>query len=105
MVVHVIDENAHVEEIAVMPEFAGRGHGAALLAEVERWAISRGLQGLTLTTFRDVPWNRPWYERLGFRVLDENELTPQLRAVRDAEDATAFRPSCRSSCVVPTRPT
>jgi GNAT superfamily N-acetyltransferase len=87
VVVHVIDGNAHVEEIAVMPEYGGRGYGAALLAEVERWAAANGLEGMTLTTFRDVPWNKPWYERLGFRVLDDDELTPRLRAVRDGEDA------------------
>jgi hypothetical protein len=41
---------------------------------------------VTLTTFRDVPWNRPWYERLGFRVLGEDELGPELRARRDEEE-------------------
>jgi ribosomal protein S18 acetylase RimI-like enzyme len=87
VVADVIDEHAHVEEIAVLPEFGGRGHGAALLDELQRWTVLDGLKGLTLTTFRDVPWNRPWYEHLGFRVLDESEWTAGLRAVRDAEDA------------------
>ena len=34
------------------------------------WA--KGVSGgrVTLQTFVDVPWNRPWYERRGFRVVD-----------------------------------
>ena len=40
---------------------------------------------MTLTTFRDVPWNGPFYAGLGFRAVDE--LTPGLAAVRDHEKA------------------
>ena len=34
---------------------------------------------LTLTTFRDIPWNAPYYARLGFAELPEAEWGPQLR--------------------------
>jgi hypothetical protein len=38
---------------------------------------------MTLTTFRDVPWNAPFYARRGFaEVLDPS---PGLAAVRDRE--------------------
>ena len=87
VVVDLVDGCAHVEEVAVDPEHGRRGIGTALLAEVERYAAGTGLAGVTLTTFRDVPWNRPWYERLGFRVLDEDELGRGLRARRDEEEA------------------
>ena len=46
----------------------------------ERCAIA-----LTLTTFDDIPWNGPYYERLGFRRLDEAELSPALQSIRQAE--------------------
>ena len=42
---------------------------------------------MTLTTFRTIPWNCPFYERLGFRTLDEADLSPRLLAVLDEEDA------------------
>ncbi len=42
---------------------------------------------LTLTTFAEVPWNAPYYRRLGFRVLDDAALTPGLRAIRAHEAA------------------
>lgn len=87
VVVDVLDGCAHVEEIAVVPEHGGRGIGTALVEHVAAWAASQRLHAITLTTFRDVPWNRPWYERLGFRVLREDELTPGLRDVRAGEEA------------------
>jgi ribosomal protein S18 acetylase RimI-like enzyme len=87
VVVDLVDGFAHVEEIAVATEFGQRGHGAALLAEVDRWASSAGVAALTLTTFRDVPWNAPWYRALGFRVLEEDEWTEGLRRRRATEDA------------------
>ena len=35
---------------------------------------------MTLSTLTLVPWNAPFYERLGFRVLREDEVGPELRA-------------------------
>jgi GNAT superfamily N-acetyltransferase len=65
----VLDGTTHVEQVTVDPAFARRGIGARLLDH---------LGGpLTLTTFRDVPWNGPYYERLGFRPI--TELGPELR--------------------------
>jgi GNAT superfamily N-acetyltransferase len=87
VVVDVLDGSGHVEEIAVAREFGRRGYGTALLREVDRWASSAGLVALTLTTFRDVPWNGPWYRTLGFRELEEDEWTAGLRQRRDAEEA------------------
>jgi hypothetical protein len=58
-------------------------------------ARQRGLDAVTLTTFRDVAWNAPYYERCGFRVLDETELGPGLRRVRDTEAAHGLDPARR----------
>jgi hypothetical protein len=51
-----------------------------LLDHVAGWAARRGLPALTLITFRGVPWNAPYYERLGFREMAPAELTPGLAA-------------------------
>jgi hypothetical protein len=56
-----------------------------LVDEAERWAVRSRLSAVTLTTFRDVPWNGPWYARLGFRELGEHEWTPAIRELRDEE--------------------
>ncbi|MFF3334836.1 GNAT family N-acetyltransferase [Streptomyces sp. NPDC002888] len=80
-----VDGAFHVEQVSVHPRAARRGVGRALLAHAADHARAEGLAGLTLTTFRDVPWNAPYYARLGFRALPEAELTPGLRAIRAAE--------------------
>ncbi len=52
-----------------------------------RWSGSTGLDQLTLTTFADVPWNRPYYERLNFHVLADEEIPDGLRRIRLQEKA------------------
>jgi ribosomal protein S18 acetylase RimI-like enzyme len=85
IVVDVVDGCAHVDEVAVTPTAGRRGHGASLLDVACRWAAREDLPAVTLTTFRDVPWNGPWYTKLGFRELAEREWTPGIRAIRDEE--------------------
>ena len=95
VVFEALDGCAHVEEVSVVPEAEGRGHGTALLDAVGAWGTQAGLDGVTLTTFAEVPWNRPYYERRGFRVLTDDELTPALRARRVAEAAQGLLPELR----------
>ena len=90
-----VDGGAHVEEVSVRPDHDGRGLGSALLDEVARWAAAEGLGAVTLTTYRDVPWNRPFYERRGFRVLAEDELTDGLRRLRNDEATLGLDPALR----------
>ncbi|MDQ2585566.1 GNAT family N-acetyltransferase [Saccharothrix yanglingensis] len=88
-----VEGAAHVEQVSVYPGHARRGIGAALLDEVGRWAAERGLTALTLTTFRDIPWNAPYYRRLGFREV--TDPSPGLRAVVAAEAARGLDPDTR----------
>jgi len=88
LVAEVVDGCAHVEELSVDPARGRRGLGSQLLEVVCSWAREGGLSAVTLTTFRDVPWNRPFYERRGFRVLADAELSGGLRdLVRHEADA------------------
>lgn len=95
VLVEEVDGCAHVEQISVHPDVAGRRIGSRLLDTVAEWAATTELAALTLITFCDVPWNRPYYERLGFRVLDDGDLGPGLRARRDAEPAKGLDPTTR----------
>ena len=67
------------------PSHQGFGHGRSLVDAVAGWASERGAEALTLTTFRDIEWNRPLYEHLGFVVVDESDLSPALVALSDHE--------------------
>ena len=83
----MVDGYLHVEQVSVDPGNARRGLGRALLDHAARQAAVAGVPALTLTTFAEVPWNAPYYARCGFRVLDDAEVTPGLRAIRRREAA------------------
>jgi GNAT superfamily N-acetyltransferase len=74
----VVGGNAHLDELDVLPEHGRRGIGTALVEAFLRWAGESELRAATLITFRNVPWNAPFYKRLGFRVLGATDLTPAL---------------------------
>ena len=57
---------AHLEQLSVHPEHAGRGIGRALLRAGCDWAAAEGYPELTLATYRDIPWNGPFYASEGF---------------------------------------
>jgi GNAT superfamily N-acetyltransferase len=86
---------AHLEEIDVHPEHGRRGLGTQLVTTVCTWAAAEGYRFVTLTTFRDVAWNRPFYERLGFEVIPSRELSPALRAVVNDEARRGLDPDRR----------
>lgn len=98
VVVDIVDDAAHVEEISVHPKHEGRGHGAALLDTVSEWARASGTGAVTLTTFADVPWNRPYYERRGFVVLAAGAIGREL-AERVAEEDRAGLPASIRVCM------
>lgn len=75
-----VETHAYVEQIDVLPAVAGRRIGAALLDVVAQRAKAAGLLGLSLSTFREVPWNAPYYRRLGF--VEIGALTPGMLAIR-----------------------
>ncbi|HMJ79288.1 MAG TPA: GNAT family N-acetyltransferase [Iamia sp.] len=95
VVVDRVDAHAHVEQVSVDPDHQGQGLGRALMAWVEDWARADGRQGVTLTTFRDVPWNAPLYEHLGYRVLAPDEVGPGLMTVVSDEAAHGLDPATR----------
>ena len=59
------------------------------------WAATAGYRAVTLTTFRDVPFNMPFYARLGFEVIPHDELTAELRLVVDDETRRGLDPTRR----------
>ena len=81
----VVDENAHVAQVSVSPDHARRGVGRILIEHVEAWGREAARPATTLTTFRDVPWNGPYYRRLGYRELADSEIGPELAATMAVE--------------------
>lgn len=65
-----LDDCLYVASLFVRLDAQGQGVGTTLLEAVMGWAKEVSGGRVTLQTFVDVPWNRPWYERRGFRVVD-----------------------------------
>jgi GNAT superfamily N-acetyltransferase len=57
---------AHLGQLSVHPDHTGRGIGRALLEAACDWAAAQGYAEITLATYRDVPWNGPFYASEGF---------------------------------------
>jgi GNAT superfamily N-acetyltransferase len=83
LLVDDVDGSAHVEQVSVAPEHQGMGVGRSLIDQVRTWAKDTGRPAVTLTTFADV--HAPLYTHLGFSVLQDDEIGPELRALRQQE--------------------
>ncbi|HKS43907.1 MAG TPA: GNAT family N-acetyltransferase [Amycolatopsis sp.] len=90
LVAEPVDGGLHVKQVSVHATSARRGIGRSLLDHLARHAVANTVPALTLTTFTEVPWNAPYYERCGFRRLSPDELTSGLHAIRASEAAAGL---------------
>jgi GNAT superfamily N-acetyltransferase len=77
-----VDETLYLQQIDVEPEHGLRGIGTALIKTVCAWAKQQGYSIVSLSTFRDLPWNAPFYSKMGFHPVDEAELTTGFQQIR-----------------------
>jgi GNAT superfamily N-acetyltransferase len=94
-VVTLVDGSAHLLEMDVLPAHARRGLGRALVVDIVEWARREGFPSITLTTFRHLPWNGPFYARQGFTELQAASLGPELRTALDEEAKHGLDPAKR----------
>ena len=78
-----IDGTAHLEQIAVLPAYMRQGIGSLLMNEAIAMARTRGTPSLILTTYDHVPWNGPYYQRLGFERVPTDQIGPATAALHD----------------------
>lgn len=71
-----------VDQLSVDPAWARQGIGTALLKTLAFEARRIGLEHMVGTTFRDVAVNAPFYQRLGARLVDDQELGQRRRVER-----------------------
>ncbi len=64
-------------------------------AQAGRAWVAVDAEDQRLITFCEVAWNRPYYERLGFRALADDDLGPGLRGRRHAERTQGLDPGQR----------
>jgi GNAT superfamily N-acetyltransferase len=85
-----IDQQLHIEELSVSQHCQGQGIGRALVLVAIEHAHQQALRAVTLATFRDLPWNAPFYQRLGFNVLVATPIDQHLIEALQAEIAIGF---------------
>ena len=90
-----VDRQGFLIELDVHPAHGRRGLGRQLIELVRVWSMERGYVALRLSTFVDVNWNAPYYKRLGFRIMTEDELGPGLLEIQREEAASGLEVSRR----------
>lgn len=80
-----MDGQPHLDEMDVLPAHCRRGIGTRLVEYVIDWASGRSSEWLTLITFRHLPWNGPFYARLGFAPAAPADVGPQMRSMLQEE--------------------
>jgi GNAT superfamily N-acetyltransferase len=85
----------HIAEVSVARSHQRQGIGAALVAAALAYARTAGFPAVSLTTYRDLPWNGPFYARLGFAEIPAAQIAPghseKLRAEAEAGHDPARR--------------
>jgi GNAT superfamily N-acetyltransferase len=95
---HVMDRRFHISEISVVRSHQRQGLGRALMVAAIASARADGYRRVTLTTYRDLPWNGPFYSKLGFAEIDPRGLGPEHTLKLQAETEAGHDPSRR--CVM-----
>ena len=90
-----LDRALYVHELDVAPPHGRRGLGRRLIDAASAFAVESGAPAVTLSTFRDIPWNGPFYARAGFREVPRNQWTPGFHLLhhREAEARPPPRPT------------
>lgn len=78
----LLDGVAHLYELAVDPAYGRQGLGRRLVVAAFGYAQSKGCRAVTLSTFRDLNWNGPFYASLGFYYLTRAEWTAGMHLLR-----------------------
>jgi GNAT superfamily N-acetyltransferase len=93
-----IDDELHVWELAVRQDRQGQGIGRRLMDAAREEALAHGCRALTLTTFRAIPFNAPFYQRLGYEILEAPP--PRLADILAVEAERGLTDRCAMRAVL-----
>jgi GNAT superfamily N-acetyltransferase len=89
---YVADNFLYIAEVDVLPAWQRKGLGRSLITTLIEDGRRRRLLGATLTTDRFAPFNAPFYERLGFGILEGDAVPPHLRIILDRQIENGLDP-------------
>jgi GNAT superfamily N-acetyltransferase len=90
----IAGDRLHIDELDVRQDRQGLGLGRRLLAHAKAEALARGLARLSLTTFRSIPWNGPYYARFGFRGWPAAEAAEDVQQALANETSRGLKDRC-----------
>jgi GNAT superfamily N-acetyltransferase len=85
----------YVVELDVHPAHGGQRLGAHMLDALASFGARMGFARMVLRTFLDVPWNAPYYHKLGFAPLAQHEEHAELTSIRAQEASVGLDDSLR----------
>lgn len=91
----LFEDALHIWELAVRREAQGRGAGRGLVRAAVEDGRRRGAPAVTLTTFRDIAWNAPFYASCGFVEVPEQAFNGRLALIRAREVKAGLEVSAR----------
>ncbi|WP_404292682.1 GNAT family N-acetyltransferase [Microvirga sp. RSM25] len=98
---HELDGHFYIAEVSVGGSHQRRGIGARLVEAAIEHGRRLGFGAMTLTTYRDLTWNGPFYTRLGFAEIEPGEAGPGHREKLREEAAAGHDPARR--CIMAIR--
>ena len=75
----------YLDQISVHPDHGQKGIGRQLVMRAIVFAEELKVPHITLSTFRDLPWNGPFYARLGFKEIPRNKYEPYMHDIEAAQ--------------------
>lgn len=88
---HLYPDSLYIREIDVLEEFGRKGIGRALINQAVAQARGLKLDSVFLRTFREVAWNAPFYQRLGFEEVEEQAWNDIMNSIVDVETAWGLK--------------
>lgn len=79
------NEGLYLDQVSVHPRSGRQGLGTILMQHLDQRAAALSKAHITLSTFRDLAWNGPFYRSLGYRVMKRSDLEPYMLAIEDAQ--------------------
>lgn len=89
------DNDFYILEFDVRSDLQGQGIGRQLIEFAIQIAQDQQFLSVTLTTFIDIAWNRPFYEKLGFVILAQSEQPAYLKQALENEVKCGFKAETR----------
>lgn len=90
-----LNGNFHIIELSVAKQYQGLGIGRALMTTMVQQVRLEGYRSITLTTFRDLPWNGPWYAKMGFVEVKVQEMGRDFEELVESEAQHGLDPKRR----------